>query len=307
MASPVPGSLEHLADAEPARVAIVGDERTLTRGEWDARACALADGLQEEFGLAAGDRVGIAMAPGPEYLEVTFALAKLGAAPVGIAPRDSDEVAARLVAADAELLIADDAALADAHGGLAIGGPAEDLIARRRRDAPRRLSGTEAAPPSVTFDADGRALVHEHEPERLAAVGQALGALVAALGIHAGDVHLFAAPTHLGASTLFAGVTLIAGGTVVATADPKAVTIARHGITTAYLTRAAAGDARRRAGHDTRAYHRRTGRRRAGALLPLRPARRRRGRRRAAVAGRPGGRLARPHARAAAAERQMRR
>ena len=63
------------------RTALVDDRRSVTYAEFDARTTAVARALREE-GVGAGDRVALLSLNSIEYLELVFAVAKLGAVTV---------------------------------------------------------------------------------------------------------------------------------------------------------------------------------------------------------------------------------
>lgn len=202
-------SLEQLADAEPDRPAVIDAERTLTRADWHARADALAAGLEAEHGVAEGDRVALRLPNRAELLEAMLALAKLGATPVAL-PAGSD-VEAVLAAADAELLIADDATLAERHRGLDLAALAELIDANE--GAERRLTGGRPAAPMITVEGS-RVFVRRLDAERPQSVATAFADLLGRLALRPGERHLLAAPHEHWAPMLFANLVLIAGGTV---------------------------------------------------------------------------------------------
>src|SRR6476646_7715831 len=67
----------------PDAPAIEYEGRTITFGDLDARSSRLANALAGA-GVRAGDRVAFLDKNGPEYFEVTFALAKLNAVNVAV-------------------------------------------------------------------------------------------------------------------------------------------------------------------------------------------------------------------------------
>ena len=75
--------LESVADAIPAREAIVYGDRRLTFRQFDNRATQLAHYLRQQ-GIGPGDRVGLYLYNCNEYLEGALAAFKLGASPVNI-------------------------------------------------------------------------------------------------------------------------------------------------------------------------------------------------------------------------------
>jgi acyl-CoA synthetase (AMP-forming)/AMP-acid ligase II len=72
---------EAVADAVPDRTAVVCGDRRLTFRELDERATRLAHHLAAH-GVGPGDKVGLYLYNGPEYLEGTFAAYKLRAVPI---------------------------------------------------------------------------------------------------------------------------------------------------------------------------------------------------------------------------------
>ncbi|MCY2960707.1 MAG: fatty acid CoA ligase family protein [Planctomycetota bacterium] len=82
--------LPRTARAHPELAAVVAPHgssgwRTTSYAELDARAAAIAAGLQAE-GLTRGDRVALLVRPGLDLIAVTFALFRLGAVPVVVDP-----------------------------------------------------------------------------------------------------------------------------------------------------------------------------------------------------------------------------
>jgi fatty-acyl-CoA synthase len=82
-AETLPGLLAELATAAPA---LHFGERTITFAELEARAAAVAGGL-DAMGIGAGDRVALWLPNCPEWLELHFALARLGALTVAVNTR----------------------------------------------------------------------------------------------------------------------------------------------------------------------------------------------------------------------------
>ena len=112
--------LERAARATPAAPAVyVGHRAWATYAELAARVARLAHGLRTKAGLAAGERVAIAMANAPEYLECLYATwwAGLAAVPIN-AKLHAGEVGFILDDAGASALIASED-LADAVAPLA--------------------------------------------------------------------------------------------------------------------------------------------------------------------------------------------
>ena len=74
---------ESVADAVPDQPAVIADDRRLTYAALDARATRLAHHLAGT-GVGAGDRVGLQLANGSEYLEAMLACFKIRAVPVNV-------------------------------------------------------------------------------------------------------------------------------------------------------------------------------------------------------------------------------
>jgi acyl-CoA synthetase (AMP-forming)/AMP-acid ligase II len=74
------------AAEHPQRTLLVAGGRSLTYGQVEARAAALAAALSE-LGIEAGDRIAIDMPNWPEWLMTLLAAAKLGATIVPLNPR----------------------------------------------------------------------------------------------------------------------------------------------------------------------------------------------------------------------------
>jgi long-chain acyl-CoA synthetase len=139
-----PASLEEFfagaAASFPDRVLLAQEGRRHTFGDLFGAAGKLAGALQDEFGVAAGDRVGIVMRNRPEYLAALFAVARIGAVAVLFNSRG----------APAELRAATDdvpcsAILADETraGRLVEGGCAAPLVVvRESAELPDGLAGT---------------------------------------------------------------------------------------------------------------------------------------------------------------------
>ena len=74
---------ESVVDVVPEQPAIVADDRRLTYAELDGRANRLAHHLAG-VGVGPGDRVGLQLANGTEYLEGMLACFKIRAVPVNV-------------------------------------------------------------------------------------------------------------------------------------------------------------------------------------------------------------------------------
>lgn len=106
---PPPGSLEAWAREQPLGTAVSDRRRSVDWATWNDRANRLANALEDELGLAAGDRVAVRLHNRLEWFEVGSALAKLGAAPVPVGTRlTADEVAYITSHSGARLFVTDD-------------------------------------------------------------------------------------------------------------------------------------------------------------------------------------------------------
>ena len=74
---------EIVAETIPDRLALCDDKGQVTFAQMNARASSLAAGLYEN-GIRRGDKVGLYLMNGPEYLESFFALVKIGAVPFNV-------------------------------------------------------------------------------------------------------------------------------------------------------------------------------------------------------------------------------
>ena len=177
--------LEAVADAvaavEPGRTALVHGERSVTWPQFDDRAARLA-GYLAAAGVAAGDRVGIALYNSPEYLETFAAALKLRAVPVNVNYRYREtELEQVLGYVDVRALVADAslagpaAAVAERLPGLravvVAGGEAPDAagyedalaaaspVARQDRSGGDQVllltGGTTGAPKGVVWESAG--------------------------------------------------------------------------------------------------------------------------------------------------------
>ncbi|MHA7652857.1 class I adenylate-forming enzyme family protein [Mycobacterium sp. ML4] len=213
--APAPGSLEFLADADPDAMAITDGERSLTRGDWERRASALARGLATEYGIGAGSRVAVKTYNRAEYFEITFALAKLGATPVAVGFKLAPaEVRHILDDSGAALLVTDDGAL----DGLHLGDEYEALL-RRHTEGRRPLSEASPAAASIVYTSGttGRpkGAVREFDAEKMAALGETIGDMLGRLRFAPGGVHLMVCPNYHAAPPFYANFTLAFGGRVV--------------------------------------------------------------------------------------------
>ena len=96
---------EAIARDQPDTVAISEPDRDYTFAEFDDRAARLAAAL-EAAGVGPGDKVGCYLYNGAAYLETVFAAFKLGAVPVNVNYRyTQDELTALLADADAAALV----------------------------------------------------------------------------------------------------------------------------------------------------------------------------------------------------------
>jgi fatty-acyl-CoA synthase len=123
--------LEAVADAvvavDPRRTALVHGDLSRTWAEFDARAARLAGHLADA-GVGPGERVGIALYNGPEYLETLFAALKLRAVPVNVNYRyGAAELAQVLSYAGVRALVAD-ASTAEVAAAVAAGLPTPGTV-----------------------------------------------------------------------------------------------------------------------------------------------------------------------------------
>jgi fatty-acyl-CoA synthase len=96
-----------VADVDPGRTALVHGDLHRTWQEFDSRAARLA-GYLAAAGVGPGERVGIALYNGPEYLETLYATLKLRAVPVNVNYRYGEaELAQVLSYAGVRALVAD--------------------------------------------------------------------------------------------------------------------------------------------------------------------------------------------------------
>jgi len=129
----------------PEAPALTGDGRTVSYGELDERSSRVAQALLAE-GVRAGDRVSYVGKNAPEYFDLLFGAAKLGAVIVPVNWRlTAEEIAAILADAGAVLTVADhEAAPFPAPGRLLRSGP----------EFEGWLAAHEAADPGFTGGAD---------------------------------------------------------------------------------------------------------------------------------------------------------
>jgi long-chain acyl-CoA synthetase len=160
-----PASLEEFfANAAASfadRVLLVQEGRRYTYGELFAAARRLAGSLRDEFGVGAGDRVGIVMRNRAEYLVALFAAARIGAVAVLFNSRGTaaelgaaaGDVPCTVVIADKDraerLTEADGAAplvVVGEHGSSGTAGATDyaSLVASGRRDATSAVVGRDA-------------------------------------------------------------------------------------------------------------------------------------------------------------------
>ena len=74
---------EIVASRVPDRTALIDDRGEISFGDMDARASRLATALYAR-GVRRGDKVGLYLMNGPEYLESFFAASKIGAVPFNV-------------------------------------------------------------------------------------------------------------------------------------------------------------------------------------------------------------------------------
>jgi len=209
---PRPGTLESFADARPAEPVLLTPDGALTRAEWEARAEALAEHLAGERDVALGDLLTVAGRIGPDWLTASWAAAKLGAGLAGLPPGPVVDLP------DAVHVGADELA---AVAGSA-GSPRRADAELCHEAAPRRLSGTEAPPDSVTFSRLGRPVRRSFPPASVAAIGATLADLVARVQAIPGTTLVVAGPVSDLVATFVANVVLVGGGRIVTAPEPTA-------------------------------------------------------------------------------------
>jgi acyl-CoA synthetase (AMP-forming)/AMP-acid ligase II len=266
MADPAPGTLDFIVRQNPGGEALIAPGVRRTWQQWDERARRLASFLRSRFGIRRGDRVAWMLHNRPEYFDLAFALAKLGALGVPIGYRltgseaayiisDSDstlvvcetEFAPRLEAGRAEmpgiagdrfLLVGDPSLRGDAlreamhlDEAIAAGSP-EPIVA----DAPTSgsilyTSGTTGRPKGAFRDASDPAL---HSGLREFMIG-----VVAGFRYAPGDRHLLVCPLYHSAPPTIAGISHLLGGCVALMprfdAEQALATIERERITSTFM------------------------------------------------------------------------
>ncbi|MGW3069032.1 AMP-binding protein, partial [Streptomyces sp. NPDC001130] len=111
--------LRDRAAAAPDAVAVVDGHRKWTYRELDLRADRLATGLHD-LGIAPGDRVVVHLPNIAEFLELSFALFRLGAVPVMALPAHREaEIAHLLTLSEAVAYVVPDTHLGFDHRSLA--------------------------------------------------------------------------------------------------------------------------------------------------------------------------------------------
>lgn len=233
---PRPGSLEWLAETDgDAPLAVDGQTgHAVSRAEHETRATALAHGLAAEHAVAAGDRVAVALPASPLLLEVLYALAKLGATGLLLAPGHPEpQLTART--AGCRLLVGTAAARSDNRADGGPGGPdmlpatACPGLRERHAGGPALLSGAAAPADGVqaTDEAHPRLLLRTRSPQRRAALAVTFGDLLARVARPAGGVHLLGPAAHRSEVQFWTGVALVTGATVVTLSDPEPAALLR--------------------------------------------------------------------------------
>jgi len=237
----VHGLFREQARAAPDRIALAWDEGQLTYAELDRRSDALAARLQRA-GAAPDGRIALLLERSPEAVVAALAVLKAGAAYL---PLEPDHPAERLhfALSDAEVRIV--------------------ITRRARQPAAEALSAAVILVDDGAAEAVGTAPAERATPERLAYVMYTSGSTGTPKGVqieHGSIVRLVgraryvdlgpetrflhAAPLGFDASTLELWGPLLNGGTVVVhgelvpTGRGLAATIARHRVTTVWLTAA---------------------------------------------------------------------
>jgi len=215
------------AAARPERLAVVCGERRLSYAALDALVNRTAHALAA-CGLRAGGRVALCMGNAPEFLAVTHAAGKLGAAAVPISWRwRRDEIAHVLRDAEPSVLIVDQELQEEAFAArAAVGGPAATLVRGGSFEA--AIDAAPATPPPMqvaeggfnvviyTSGTTGRPKGVMHPSIADPKIGfETQKRMVATWGWTADDVHLVAGPLYHTMPNAYAGQHLFVGGTVV--------------------------------------------------------------------------------------------
>lgn len=218
----------------PLATALSDRRRSVDWATWNERANRLADALEQELGLAAGNRAAVRLRNRVEWFEVGSALAKLGAAPVPVGTRlAADEVAYITGHSGAQLLVTDDPEMARAASSfrdnalratILVGGDAPDGVLNFEelihtgRPVPRV-----AGPPigakniSYTSGTTGRpkGAVRSYTPRQLQALGAIVATINARLRLGRDEKHLVVAPLYHAAPSFCAQQASRAGGHLV--------------------------------------------------------------------------------------------
>ena len=229
-----PGSLEAWAVETPLRTAISDRRRSVDWATWNDRANRLASALEDELGLAAGDRVAVRLHNRVEWFEVGAALAKLGAAPVPVGTRLTDDEVAYITShSGARLFVTDDPEMARAASSfrdnslraiVLVGGDAPDgaLDFEELIQAGRPVPKV-AGPPigakniSYTSGTTGRpkGAVRSYTPQQLQALGALVATINSRLRLGRDEKHLVVAPLYHAAPSFSAQQASRSGGHLV--------------------------------------------------------------------------------------------
>lgn len=233
----IAGGIREFAVATPSAVAVMDGERSLTYAALDDRSSRLANALLAT-GVAAGDRVAIALGNRLEYPEIAAGLAKAGLPSVPINPRlTATEIAYILAHSKASAIILDDAiAGAVAPGvescgirhvlslsGTSIGVDYEDVLARASPVDPRApIDETEPFTICYTAGTTGKpkGVMISHRSRSLTFYCTALE-----WGLGPGRRTIAVAPMYHGAGFAFAYAAVHTGGSVsmLRSFDPEAL------------------------------------------------------------------------------------
>lgn len=229
-----PGSLEAWAVETPLATALTDQRRSVDWATWNERANRLANALEQELGLAAGSRVAVRLHNRVEWFEVGSALAKLGAAPVPVGTRLTDDEVAYITShSGAQLFVTDDPEMARAassfgdqalKGTILVGGDPsngaldfEELI-RTGRPAPR-VAGPPLGAKSISYTSGttGRpkGAVRSYTPQQLQALAAIVATINSKLRLGPDEKHLVVAPLYHAAPSFCAQQASRAGGHLV--------------------------------------------------------------------------------------------
>jgi amino acid adenylation domain-containing protein len=240
--STIHAEFARVAESDPSRTALSWDGGTMAYGELHARSSRLATHLRR-LGVRADEPVALAMDRSPELVVAVLGILKAGGAYVPINPQYPRSRVEMMLADSGARVVLTQARLADAlpeHALRVVSVDADwDVIAAERADDPRVDAGPDGAAYVIyTSGSTGR-------PKGVAVPHRAVLRLVrdadyARFG--ADEAWLQLAPVAFDASTLELWGALLNGGRVaiyppeLPTPDALGAFIARHGVTSAWLT-----------------------------------------------------------------------